>query len=212
MRGREIGKAGFLLATAMDGMRAGARTIGAALADEGLLFDPEDVFFLTLEVLLDNPRCHRRDLVAQRQFLYARYSELDLPEIWQGNPTSVPLGCGHEHSQATEDARPDLVTAMGVSAGAATGVAKVAHQVGSYHADDFDPGDIVVCRIADPSRAPLLSVAAGVVIDIGARRTAHSPPDVTAKSESSTSDSGSTCPPSTISAWPVTNEASALAR
>src|SRR5262249_6781937 len=52
--GREVGKAGFLLA--MDGMRAGVRAIGAALAADGVLGDPDDVFFLTLDELLADAR------------------------------------------------------------------------------------------------------------------------------------------------------------
>ncbi|WP_264990555.1 hypothetical protein, partial [Mycobacterium kiyosense] len=69
--GREVGKAGFLLA--MDGMRAGARAIGAALAAEDVLDDEEDVFFLTLDELLGDPHADRGDLIAERRALYARY-------------------------------------------------------------------------------------------------------------------------------------------
>jgi rifampicin phosphotransferase len=158
--GREVGKAGFLLA--MDGMRAGARAIGAALAAEGVLDDAEDVFFLTLDELLTDPRVDRGDVIAERHALYARYRGLDLPPTWQGNPAPVPLD---RNDQPTE--RVDLVSGMGVSPGIAEGTVRVVYDAGSDQADDFEPGDILVCRITDPSWAPLLSVAAAVVIDIG---------------------------------------------
>ncbi|BBY25821.1 PEP-utilizing enzyme [Mycobacterium stomatepiae] len=158
--GREVGKAGFLLA--MDGMRAGARTIGASLADEGVLDDAEDVFFLTLDELLADPRAERGDIIAERRALYTRYRGLDLPPIWQGNPTPVSLE-GVEPS----DERVDEVSGMGVSPGTVEGIVRVIHDADSDQADDFEPGDILVCRITDPSWAPLLSVAAAVVIDIG---------------------------------------------
>jgi pyruvate,water dikinase len=158
--GREVGKAGFLLA--MDGMRAGARAIGASLAAEGVLDDAEDVFFLTLDELLGDPRVDRGDVIAERRALYARYKGLDLPPTWQGNPTPVPLDGG---DQPTE--RVDVVSGMGVSPGIAEGTVRVVHDADSDQADDFEPGDILVCRITDPSWAPLLSVAAAVVIDIG---------------------------------------------
>jgi len=158
--GREVGKAGFLLA--MDGMRAGARAIGASLAAEGVLDNAEDVFFLTLDELLADPRVERGAVIAERRALYTRYRSLDLPPTWQGNPTPVPLD---SRDQPRE--RVDIVSGMGVSPGIAEGTVRVVHDADSNQADDFEPGDILVCRITDPSWAPLLSVAAAVVIDIG---------------------------------------------
>ncbi|CDO90189.1 hypothetical protein AWC29_26885 [Mycobacterium triplex] len=157
---REVGKAGFLLA--MDGMRAGARAIGTALAAEGVLDDAEDVFFLTLDELLADPRTKRGDVIAERRELYARYRSLDLPPTWQGNPTPVPLDRRDQSGECG-----DLVSGMGVSPGTAEGVVRVVHDADDDQADEFEPGDILVCRITDPSWAPLLSVAAAVVIDIG---------------------------------------------
>ena len=158
--GREVGKAGFLLA--MDGMRAGARAIGASLAADGVFDNAEDVFFLTLEELLGDPHVERGDVIAQRRVLYTRYRSLDLPPTWQGNPKPVPLD---DCDQSTE--RVDMVSGMGVSPGITEGTVRVVHDADSDQADDFEPGDVLVCRITDPSWAPLLSVAAAVVIDIG---------------------------------------------
>lgn len=158
---REVGKAGFLLA--MDGMRAGARAIGAGLAEQGILDDPEDVFFLTLDELLADPRADRRELIAQRRALYDHYRTLDLPPVWQGNPTPVALDAPKDDGSP----RSGTVTGMGVSAGVVEGTVRVINDADSDQADDFEPGDILVCRITDPSWAPLLSVAAAVVIDIG---------------------------------------------
>jgi rifampicin phosphotransferase len=159
--GREVGKAGFLLA--MDGMRAGARTIGAALAADGVLADAEDVFFLTLDELLADPRKGRRDLVAERRALHARYRALDLPPVWQGNPVPLPVS----GPDTQRDTRTGPITGMGVSAGVVEGTVRVIHDSEDEQADDFEPGEILVCRLTDPSWAPLLSVAAAVVIDIG---------------------------------------------
>lgn len=160
--GREVGKAGFLLA--MDGIRAGARALGEALADDGLLADPHDVFFLTLDELLGDNRLDRRDEVAERRERYDRYRQLDLPGTWQGNPVPVPLSHSTNpplRQEVTE------VSGIGVSPGTVTGVVRVVHEAASDQADDFEPGEILVCRITDPSWAPVLSIAAAVVIDIG---------------------------------------------
>ena len=63
--------------------------------------------------------------------------------------------------------RVGIVWGIGVSPGIAEGTVRVVRDADSDQADDFEPGDILVCRITDPSWAPLLSVAAAVVIDIG---------------------------------------------
>lgn len=159
--GREVGKAGFLVA--MDGMRAGARAIGVALVIEGVLADAEDVFFLTLDELLADPRKDRHGVVAERRALYARYRGLDLPSVWQGNPVPVPMS----GPETYRDAHVAQVTGMGVSPGVVEGTVRVIPDADDDQADDFEPGDILVCRLTDPSWAPLLSVAAAIVIDIG---------------------------------------------
>jgi rifampicin phosphotransferase len=87
---------------------------------------------------------------------------LDLPPTWQGNPAPVPLDGGDQLAE-----RVGIVWGIGVSPGIAEGTVRVVHDADSDQADDFEPGDILVCSITDPSRAPLLSVAAAVVIDIG---------------------------------------------
>ncbi|ORW23621.1 hypothetical protein [Mycobacterium palustre] len=89
MLGHEVGKAGFLLA--IDGMRAGARAAGPALPVEGVLDNTEDVFFLTLDEILTDPRVDRGDVIGERRTYYTRYKTLDLPLTWQGNPIPVPL-------------------------------------------------------------------------------------------------------------------------
>lgn len=122
------------------------------------------MFFLTLDELLADPRVDCRDIVAERRALYTRYKSLDLPPAWQGNPAPVPLDGGDQLAE-----RVDIVSGMGVSPGIAEGTVRVVQDADSDQADDFEPGDILVCRITDPSWAPLLSVAAAVVIDIGGR-------------------------------------------
>jgi rifampicin phosphotransferase len=159
--GREVGKAGFLLA--MDGMRTAARSMGSALVDGHLLDQREDVFFLTLSELRDAPLRDRRDEVLERKALYCRYREFDLPENWRGDPTPVRLS---ERTSGAEDRTP-VITGTGVSSGVVRGVVKVLLRADDDEAETFDAGDILVCRITDPSWAPMLSLAGAAVIDIG---------------------------------------------
>lgn len=158
--GREVGKAGFLMA--MDGMRASARSIGRVLCDRGLLEDPEHVFFLTLEELLRGDHAASASSVPERLEAHQRYLKLDLPSYWRGDPIPVEIS---EHT--LRESGPAAVRGLGVCAGEVTGSVKVVQEAESEQADEFEPGDVLVCRTTDPSWAPMLSIAAAVVIDIG---------------------------------------------
>lgn len=153
---REIGKAAFLIA--MDGLRAGARGAGSELARRGLLDQPDDVFFLELQELRD-PGRDRRQLIAERRAAHARYAELDLPETWRGTPRATPL------KRSTETATE--LSGLGVTGGKITGTCRVLLTANADELECFQPGEILVCHVTDPSWAPLLSIAAAVVIDIG---------------------------------------------
>lgn len=155
---REVGKAAFLLA--MDGIRAGARGAAPQLVDRGVLAEPEDVFFLTLEELVAAHNLDHRERAAERRAWHSRYAELDVPETWQGNPVPVPV------RDAIDEPTTSLV-GTGVSAGRVRGRVAVVTASDSAEADAFEPGDILVCRVTDPSWAPLLSVAGALVVDIG---------------------------------------------
>jgi pyruvate,water dikinase len=153
---REIGKAAFLIA--MDGLRAGARGAGTELARRGLLDEPDDVFFLELQELRD-PGRDRRQLIAERRAAHSRYAELDLPETWHGTPRATPL------KRSTETATE--VSGLGVRGGKITGTCRVLLTANADELELFQPGEILVCHVTDPSWAPILSMAAAVVIDIG---------------------------------------------
>jgi pyruvate,water dikinase len=153
---REIGKAGFLIA--MDGLRAGARGAGTALAQRGSIDEPDDVFFLNLTELRAAPS-DRRAAIAARRAAHARYCTLELPETWRGTPQATPLA--RSAATATE------IRGLGVGGGTITGTARVLLAAEADELERFEPGEILVCHVTDPSWAPILSIAAAAVIDIG---------------------------------------------
>ncbi|MGQ0464212.1 MAG: PEP-utilizing enzyme [Sporichthyaceae bacterium] len=160
----ELGKAAFLMA--LDGCRAAARELGAALAESRVLCDPEDVFFLTvpeLAALVAGGCGEARALVSHRREQREYYRRISMPRTWTGFPDLDELSTLADI--AASDDPPTPIRGVAWGGGQVTGRARV---VRDAHDDvELDEGDILVCRFTDPSWAPLFSMADALVIDIG---------------------------------------------
>ena len=157
---RETGRTTFL--QILDIGRASARALGAHLVARGVLNQPDDVFMLTVEELL-HPASDLRDLVSGRHHDHDTFSGVDLPQHWTGTPERLPLSAeAATETEAEPMEGPQLIGLPG-SPGAADGIARVIRDP----EDDFEPGEILVCRTTDPSWAPLFAMTSAVVIDIG---------------------------------------------
>jgi pyruvate,water dikinase len=152
VRNLGLGKAAFL--TAVDGCRAAVRRIGDSLAAEGRLADPDDVFHLT-PTELRGPGTGWADLVTSRRARHAEYDRLTLPVVFVGMPEPVS-------AEAPADGP---VTGVCGAPGTVEGTARVV--LDPLDAEPLEPGDILVCRLTDPSWAALFSMADGLVIDVG---------------------------------------------
>ncbi|MGV0795452.1 PEP-utilizing enzyme [Mycolicibacterium elephantis] len=153
---REEGKAA--LAKGFDAARAACAARGAELAASGVIEDPRDVYYLTIDEIRGTPLANARDLVAQRRELRAAYEQIDVPDAWVGPPVPVAL---------TTTGDRDAGTVLGVAGahGVAEGFARVLASADDL--DDLEPDEILVCRTTDPSWASAFHLAAGAVIDIG---------------------------------------------
>jgi pyruvate,water dikinase len=58
-----------------------------------------------------------------------------------------------------------IIEGIAASPGMAEGVARVV--LDPSQLDDFEPDDVLICELTDPAWAPILQLAAAVVIDIG---------------------------------------------
>ena len=154
VRNLELGKASYHIA--LDGCRAAARRVGSKLAHEGLLSDPEDVFFLTIEELTDPPH-DIGQLIAFRRQRRREYEAVQIPMTFHGIPE--PVGATSDTTHIRE------LTGIAASNGVAEGRARLADS----NADDelFEDGDILVCYSTNPSWTPLFTLVDAVVIDIG---------------------------------------------
>lgn len=153
---RGVGKAAFL--QSLDMARAAARRVGVLLAEEGVLADPEDVFFLTVDEV-SRPPVGAQDLVRKRRERRRYYETLQIPSAWSGNPVPVSVTAG----AASSDAAVDHVLGVGASPGVVEGIVKVV----TSPDDAMAPGRVLVAPTTDPSWASVMFVSTALVVDIG---------------------------------------------
>lgn len=155
---RETGRAGIL--RSVDGARAASRAVGRHLATAGVLDDPADVRFLSIDELAAGDHGPAlRSLVARRRVDHDAYATMAIPHIWHGVPevrVTPPV--------ATNGAAITMLTGSGVSTGVAEGVVRV---VLDLDGADVEEGTVMVCKATDPSWASLFPLAEAVVTDVG---------------------------------------------
>lgn len=156
---REAGKAAFL--RTLDGIRHATRVLGADLARRGVLAEPDDAFYLTIDELrdIDIAPAVTPATVAFRRERRREYAQMQLPTFWIGNPDKELRS-----SQPAESAT--SISGVPASAGRATGRARVILDPADCD-DPLDHDEILVARTTDPAWVSLFMTAAGLVIDIG---------------------------------------------
>lgn len=141
-----------------DTCRAHARALGEALAAQGVLTRPDDVFYLTVDELLVMPG-EVRNLVDFRRQRRELYLGLEVPEVFSGVPQAVPR-------VETAAGRRSRLTGVPVAPGRVVGTARVVLDPGAED-NPIEPGEVLVCRTTDPSWVSLMIGAAALVTDIG---------------------------------------------
>jgi len=137
--------------------------LGRRLAARGRLAEENDIFFLEMEELrsgsLWDAGTDLRTLVAERRALYEENVKTTPPAVIVGRfdprafvPDVVDHGTKVFHG-------------LGVSAGAATGRARVILR--SDANERVQPGEILVAPFTDPGWTPYFVAAAGIVMDLG---------------------------------------------
>lgn len=152
---RGVGKVAFL--QSLDVLRAMARRIGACLADEGRLADPEDAFFLTADELAGDTALPTRSVIAERRRQHEFFRTLRIPSTFQGAPTPEP-------DDEADVTGPVTLAGTGASPGVVEGRVVV---VDDPTTAEVEPGDILVAHTTDPSWASIMFLAKALVVDIG---------------------------------------------
>ena len=146
--------------------------LGRRLVAEGRLADAEDVFFLVhdeIGAIAEGRADDLRPAVAARRRARAAQARMQAPPfIGTPPPADVPpdpLAAKFFGLGIPPSTDPKLITGHPVSAGTATGTARIV--VSLDQADKLQPGDIMVCRMTMPAWTPLFAQVAAVVADTG---------------------------------------------
>ncbi|BEL04646.1 phosphoenolpyruvate synthase [Actinoplanes sichuanensis] len=134
------------------------------LAAAGVIGDPEDVFFLTLEEFRDVVHTRRADerLIRERREAFAFHETLTAPRVLTSDGEAV-------HGAYRRGDLPDgALAGLPVSAGTVQGRARVVLDVADA---DLEPGDILVTAYTDPSWTPAFVTIAGLVTEVGGQMT-----------------------------------------
>ncbi|WP_250287246.1 MULTISPECIES: PEP-utilizing enzyme [unclassified Frankia] len=180
---RGVAKAAYL--QALDVARGAARRLGALLAADGRLDDPEDVFLFEVSELVDGLPAGAKEIAARRRAQRADFLRHDIPTHWQGRPVPFALvsaddrpdtsdtsgasgmpgarGTG-EAGAAAPAGTESSVTGIGASGGTAEGFVRVVHDPTF---GDIEPDEVLVCATTDPSWASVLFLSSALVVDIG---------------------------------------------
>jgi pyruvate,water dikinase len=138
------------------------REVGQRLCAQGVLTDPQQLYYLTFPevqhlIASGTPDMQTMARIRRRQAEFARNQQVTLPESFQGRPrplhhTSLP-GAGK------------LLRGIPVSPGVSTGTARVI--LDPRQEAVLQPGEILVAPVTDAAWGPLFLIAAGLVVDVG---------------------------------------------
>lgn len=151
---RSVAKVSFT--QSLDVARGSARRVGALLVADGVLEDPEDIFYLTLSEIQGSLPPNVGALIAERRAIREAYQPLELPVIFHGAPTVT-----FTNSAELEG---EVLSGVGVSAGVAEGRIRVVIDPAET---EMEPGDILIAHTTDPAWAAVMFLASALVVDIG---------------------------------------------
>ncbi len=157
---RELTKAVWVLGTRR--LRPPLLAIADGLVAAGHVKSPDDLWFLTYRevgtLVKGKPVDGLRAAITRRRKQAAAAADYVLPDAWVGDAKPVKKG---KVSTATE------LTGMGVSAGTATGRARIILNTEAAFAREIEPGDILVAPFTDTPWTPLFIPAGAVVVETG---------------------------------------------
>ena len=128
-----------------------------------LIASADDFWYLTFgemeDILRGGGKKDYRDEVAARRAEREALLKVAPPEVFEAPPELLPL--------VPAESRGNELTGMGVSAGVATGRARVITSAGAAQETDLQPGEILVAPFTDAAWTPLFVPAAAVIVETG---------------------------------------------
>jgi pyruvate,water dikinase len=136
---------------------------GELLVAEGRLETVDDIFFVTLDErtrLLAREERDWKELVSSRRAERQRQSSLQVPDtIRDWDPARL------EPFDSSERSDTRAFRGIPISTGVVTGPARLVSSAADWH--KVQAGDIIIAPVIDPGMAPLFSIAAGLVVEMG---------------------------------------------
>jgi pyruvate,water dikinase len=134
------------------------------LVDAGVIREPDDIFYVTLQELHDVTRTNRADeqLISQRRNAFRLNQALTPPRVLTSEGEVVA------GTYRRDDAPPGALVGLPVSAGTIEGRARVILDMAEA---ELEPGDILVTAFTDPSWSPLFVAITGLVTEVGGPMT-----------------------------------------
>ncbi len=130
------------------------------LVQANVLFDNEDVFYLTFQELHEVVRTRRVDerLIRERKEAFSSYQALTPPRVLTSDGEAVAGTYQRDGLPA------GALVGLPVSAGTVEGRARVVLDMADA---DLEPGDILVTAYTDPSWTPLFVAIGALVTEVG---------------------------------------------
>jgi phosphoenolpyruvate synthase/pyruvate phosphate dikinase len=134
------------------------------LVQADVLFEKDDIFYLTFQELHDVVRTNRADdqLIHERKDAFKSYQALTPPRVLTSD------GEGITGAYRRDDVPAGALVGVPVSAGTVEGRARVIQDMAEA---DLEAGDILVTAHTDPSWSPLFVAINGLVTEVGGPMT-----------------------------------------
>lgn len=134
------------------------------LVQAGIIYDKEDIFYLTFEELHEAVRTRQLDygIISKRKEDYKWYDKLTPPRVITSDGEIIKGQYKRTHLP------PDALAGLPVSAGVIEGRARV---ILNMEEADLETGDILVTAFTDPSWTPLFVSIQGLVTEVGGLMT-----------------------------------------
>ncbi|MEU7854605.1 rifamycin-inactivating phosphotransferase [Nonomuraea sp. NPDC049141] len=134
------------------------------LVQANVLFEKEDVFYLTFQEFHDVVRSNQVDdrLIQERKDAFRSYHALTPPRVLTSDGEAL------SGAYRRDDVPAGALIGLPVSAGTIEGRARVILDMAQA---DLEPGDILVTTHTDPSWTPLFVAIAGLVTEVGGLMT-----------------------------------------
>ncbi|MBI9048959.1 MAG: phosphoenolpyruvate synthase [Anaerolineaceae bacterium] len=140
-------------------------TLGKQWADQGLLYEKNDIFWLSSDQMLAGLQSELENLqqvVSQNKYKWAQYKKMVPPRVITSSGIIPPVDYSHE------DLPTGALPGNPVSAGEVVGIARV---ILDPHTETILPGEILIAPFTDPGWTPLFIHAAGLVMELGGSMT-----------------------------------------